>query len=101
MDVLAMSDVWLPIVNQDGLTEVVSMDRDSLSPGDLARADSFLDTVQYYLEGPEEHPHRQTEHTLDEYEGSNVAGYELQTSADILDDLYNSGEINPAEDHSQ
>ena len=26
--------VWLPIVNEDGLTEVVAMDRDSLSPGD-------------------------------------------------------------------
>jgi len=96
-----MPDVWLPIVNEDGLTEVVALDRDSLSPGDVARADSFLDTVQYYLEGPGEHPHRRTEHTLEEFEGANVAGKELQTSGDILEDLYNSGELNPAEDHSQ
>lgn len=89
----------LPIINEVGLTEVREFDSDRLSPGELAVAHSFLDTADYTL-GSEDHPNRRTDHTLDEYEGAQVGGYYLQTSQDILEDLVNSGEINPSEDHS-
>lgn len=99
-----MSFISLPIVNRVGFTEVKSFDRDSLSPEDRERADRFLDAVEYYLSGSGGRSRLGTRGghigNVERFAGGQVGGYYLQTDTDVLDELANADEINPAEDHS-
>ena len=99
-----MSSISVPIVNRAGFTEIKSFDRDSLSPDDRERADRFLDAVEYYLTGSGGPSSLGTKgghiDNVSNFAGGQVAGYYLETDTDVLDELANADEINPAEDHS-
>lgn len=99
-----MPSISLPIVNRAGFTEIKSFDRESLTPEDRERADRFLDAVEHYLSGGAGRSRLGTRGghigNLEDFAGGQVAGYHLQTNTDVLDELANAEEINPAEDHS-